>query len=87
MACILNQKQPIIVEHLKPLVMTISESAIKLRKLIDKAIDDQIITTAEFDKIMDLVHEDGNIDRHERALLAELHDMIENRMVKFSNFA
>jgi CBS domain containing-hemolysin-like protein len=63
--------------------MKLSSSADKLRKLIEKAIEDQKITRKEYDKILQMAYEDGHVDSQERALLAELQDMIENKMVKF----
>lgn len=62
--------------------MEISESANRLRELINKAIDDHKITRDEYDAIIHLATEDGIIDNHERALLAQLQDMIEDRTVK-----
>ncbi|MBK7095311.1 MAG: hypothetical protein IPH57_09810 [Saprospiraceae bacterium] len=63
--------------------MKLSSSADKLRKLIEKAIEDQKITRKEYDKILQMAYEDGHVDSQEQALLAELQDMIENKMVKF----
>lgn len=63
--------------------MKISESAGKLRKIIEKAIEDEKITRAEMDNIQRLVTEDGYIDPHERALLNQLQEMIENKTVKY----
>ena len=51
--------------------------------MIEKAIDDQKITRAEMDAILNIVTEDGHIDPHEQALLNQLQEMIENRSVKF----
>lgn len=62
--------------------MAISESAKQLRDLIVKAIDDHVITREEYDQIIELASEDGIIDRHERALLSELQNMIEDGSVK-----
>ena len=63
--------------------MKYSESAVRLRKMIEKAIDDQKITRSEMDSILNIVSEDGHIDPHEQALLNQLQEMIENRSVKF----
>jgi transcriptional regulator CtsR len=63
--------------------MKLSSSADLLRKLIEKAIEDQKITRKEYDKILQMAFEDGHVDSQEQALLAELQDMIENKMVKF----
>ncbi|MBT3384360.1 MAG: hypothetical protein HN778_03215 [Prolixibacteraceae bacterium] len=62
----------------------ISDSSIRLREMIEKAIEDHIITRDEYDKIIHIATEDGVIDRHERALLSELQQMIEDKMVKFA---
>jgi len=61
----------------------ISESSVRLREMIEKAIEDHVITRDEYDKIIHIATEDGVIDRHERALLSELQQMIEDKMVKF----
>ncbi|MCD4832778.1 MAG: hypothetical protein K8R31_03210 [Bacteroidales bacterium] len=64
--------------------MVLSESAERLRKMIDKAIEDHIITPEEYEEIIHITTEDGYIDSQERALLAELQDMIEHKVVKFA---
>ncbi len=61
----------------------ISESAGRLREMIERAIDDHVITRDEYDKIIHIATEDGHIDRHEQALLSQLQQMIEDGMVKF----
>jgi tellurite resistance protein len=61
----------------------ISDSSIRLREMIEKAIEDHKITRDEYDKIIYIATEDGVIDRHEQALLRELQQMIEDKMVKF----
>lgn len=61
----------------------ISDSSIRLREMIEKAIEDGKITRDEYDKIIHIATEDGYIDRHEQALLSELQQMIEDKMVKF----
>jgi CBS domain containing-hemolysin-like protein len=63
--------------------MALSSSAENLRKLIEKAIEDHKITREEYDNIINMATEDGHIDSQEQALLSELQDMIENKMVKF----
>lgn len=62
----------------------VSESSIRLRAMIEKAIEDHKITRDEYDKIINIATEDGVIDRHEQALLSELQQMIEDKMVKWS---
>ena len=61
----------------------ISNSAVRLREMIEKAIEDHQITRDEYDKILHIATEDGVIDRHERALLSQLQQMIEDRDVSF----
>ncbi len=61
----------------------ISESAGRLREMIEKAIEDHVITRDEYDKIIHIATEDGHIDRHEQALLSQLQQMIEDKMVRF----
>ena len=63
--------------------MKYSESAGRLRIMIEKAIEDQRITRAEMDMILHIAVEDGHIDPHEQALLSQLQEMIENKTVRF----
>lgn len=62
--------------------MVSSNSANKLREMIEKAIEDHLITRAEYDSIMHIALEDGHIDKQEQALLNQLQEMIEDRSVK-----
>jgi tellurite resistance protein len=62
--------------------MAISESAHRLKEMIIKAMEDNQITRDEYDQIINIATEDGHIDPSERALLQELQDMIENRMIR-----
>jgi tellurite resistance protein len=61
----------------------VSESSIRLRKIIEKAIEDHKITRDEYDKIINIATEDGYIDQHEQALLRELQQMIEDKHIRF----
>ena len=63
--------------------MKYSESAGKLRIMIEKAIEDHKITRDEMDTILHIASEDGHIDPHEQALLNQLQEMIENKTLKF----
>ena len=65
------------------MVNNISDSSIRLREMIEKAIEDHKITRDEYDQIINIATEDGYIDQHEKALLSELQQMIEERQVKF----
>ena len=62
--------------------MSYSKDAERLREAIEKAIEDHKITHFELDKIHSIAAEDGHIDRHEQALLDQLHQMIEDKSVK-----
>lgn len=62
--------------------MKASESAMQLKKMIEKAIDDHKITRDEYDQILHIAAEDGVIDHQEMALLEQLREMIHNKMVK-----
>jgi hypothetical protein len=62
--------------------MKVSESANRVRAMIEKAIDDHQITKAEYEMIIHFVLEDAHVDSQERALIRELQDMIDNKEVK-----
>ena len=62
--------------------MVYSKSAGRLRKIIEKAIEDHHITRAEMDQIIFAATEDGHVDSQEQSLLDVLHQMIENKEVK-----
>jgi len=58
-----------------------SESS-KLIELIQRAIEDGVITNREYHDIMAQAAADGREDAEERAILANLHEMIANGTVK-----
>jgi tellurite resistance protein len=62
--------------------MALSESAARLREMIEKAIEDHRITRKEMDLIIHIATEDGHIDPQEQSLLDQLNDMIDHREVK-----
>jgi hypothetical protein len=62
--------------------MAVSESASRLKILIEKAIEDHKITRNEYDAIIHLASEDGYIDPQEKVLLGQLQEMIEDKSVK-----
>ncbi|HKL07445.1 MAG TPA: hypothetical protein VJ896_01645 [Bacteroidales bacterium] len=64
--------------------MPLSESNKRLRQLINKAIEDHIITPEEYDEILEISFEDGHIDNQEQAMLTELQKMIENKEIRFA---
>ncbi|PCI00016.1 MAG: hypothetical protein COB79_06305 [Zetaproteobacteria bacterium] len=63
-------------------MLVTSSSATKLKVMIDEAIADEKITPDEREQIMMLADADGFIDNQERALLAQLQDMIQSGAVK-----
>jgi DNA-binding HxlR family transcriptional regulator len=62
--------------------MTIGKSGRKLAELINHAIDDGKITTAEYEQILHLADEDGHIDVHEKSLLRQLNELLADGTVK-----
>lgn len=62
--------------------MGVSSDSLKLREVILKAIEDHIITSEEYDLIINTAYEDGFIDPQEQALLSELQKMIEDGSVE-----
>ena len=62
--------------------MVYSESAGRLRVIIEKAIEDHHITRAEMDQIIFAATADGHVNSQEQSLLNVLHQMIENKEVK-----
>ncbi len=62
--------------------MKVSKSASELKKIIIKAIEDHKLTYEEYEDIIHLATADGHVDPQEKALLAQLMEMIDNRMVR-----
>lgn len=67
---------------IKQTVMPISESAGRLKGMIEKVINDHLITRTEYNAIMSVANEDNHIDPQEQALLNQLLEMIECKSVK-----
>ena len=59
--------------------MTVTKKGQKLADVINKAIEDSVITITEYEEIMSVASDDGILDNHEKALLRELNGMIANR--------
>lgn len=59
-----------------------SNSASSLKQIINDAISDLEITPKEYDAIIHAAHEDGHLDKEEKALLAQFHDMLNNGTIK-----
>ncbi len=61
--------------------MIVTKRGQKLADVIKKAIEDSVITIAEYEEIMSVASKDSVIDNHEKALLRELNNMIANKTV------
>lgn len=59
-----------------------SKSAVSLKQIINDAISDLEITPDEYDKIMQAANEDSHLDKEEKALLAQFHQMLNNGTIK-----
>lgn len=59
-----------------------AENTFKLNERIKKAIEDETISTSEYEKILHLADEDGVIDASEQRMLSELNDLIQNGTIK-----
>jgi len=60
----------------------VTKSGQKLADVIKKAIEDHVVTNAEYEEIYNIALEDGQIDNVEKALLAEFKDMIADKTIK-----
>jgi hypothetical protein len=60
----------------------LSSEAVRLKAMIDKAIEDHQITTTEYEKILALANADMKIDPQERQLLAQLQELLTSGAVK-----
>jgi hypothetical protein len=63
--------------------MIVTKKGQTLAEVIKKAIEDSVITIAEYEEITSIASQDGVIDAHERALLKELNALIANKTVTF----
>jgi hypothetical protein len=63
--------------------MSVTKSGLKLADAIKKAIEDSVITMAEYEEIMSVASQDEVIDNHEKALLRELNALIANKTITF----
>ena len=62
--------------------MKLTKSGLELRDVIEKAIQDCVITNSEYEEIMKLANKDGMIDDHEQRLLSQLRELLENGTLK-----
>lgn len=60
----------------------VSNSAVQIRTLIDEAIKTGKITRTKYDTITHLATEDNHIDPQEKVLLANLHQLLEDEVIK-----
>ncbi|MCK9445959.1 hypothetical protein M0Q50_03605 [bacterium] len=60
----------------------ISKNALEMHKLIVEAIDKHQIDRDDYDKIIEIALRDGTIDKHERAMLSQLQDLIGDKTIK-----
>jgi len=60
----------------------VTKSGQKLADVIKKAIEDHVVTNAEYEEIYNIALEDGQIDNVEKALPAEFKDMIADKTIK-----
>jgi len=60
----------------------LTNSGVKLAEAIKKAIDDHVVTNAEYEEIYSIADEDGRLDSHELLLLREFKDMIADKTIK-----
>lgn len=59
-----------------------SKSASGLKELINEAISDLEVTPEEYRKIMDHALDDNKLDKEEKALLSQFHEMINNGTIQ-----
>lgn len=62
--------------------MQSSRSAQQLSEVMNKALQDHVLTTSDYEEIMRIAHEDGIIDPEERALLSQFQEMIADKTVR-----
>ncbi|HOD13905.1 MAG TPA: hypothetical protein PK307_00805 [Spirochaetota bacterium] len=60
----------------------VTKNGLKLADVIKKAIEDHMVTNAEYEEIYNIALEDGRIDNLEKALLAEFKNMIADKTIK-----
>ncbi|MBN1498193.1 MAG: hypothetical protein JXA07_15580 [Spirochaetes bacterium] len=60
----------------------VTKNGQKLADVIKKAIEDHVVTNAEYEEIYNIALEDGRIDNIEKALLTEFKNMIADKTIK-----
>jgi hypothetical protein len=61
--------------------MKLTKSGLELKEVIEKAMEDHVITNSEYEEIMRVANKDGMIDDHEQRLLSQLQELLENGTV------
>ena len=61
--------------------MKLTKSGLELKEVIEKAMEDHVITNSEYEEIMKVANKDGMVDDHEQRLLSQLQDLLENGTV------
>lgn len=62
--------------------MKLTKSGLELKEVIEKAIQDCVITNSEYEEIMKMANKDGIIDDHEQQLLSQLQGLLGNGTLK-----
>jgi uncharacterized membrane protein YebE (DUF533 family) len=61
--------------------MTVSHSAMEIKKIIHQAILQNKLTHRDYDRIMEIAYADGYLDDQERHAIAYLRDLIDEKTV------
>ena len=61
--------------------MKLTKSGLELKEVIEKAMNDHVITNSEYEEIMKVANRDGIVDDHEQRLLSQLQKLLENGTV------
>ena len=62
--------------------MKLTKSGLELKELIEKAIEDCVITNSEYAEVMKMANKDGVIDAHEQQLLSQFQGLLANGSLK-----
>ena len=62
--------------------MAINSAAHRINEIVKEAITKHEITHSEYERVLSLADEDGHIDPMERAAIANLRDLIEDKTIR-----
>lgn len=62
--------------------MKLTKSGMELKDVMEKAIQDCMITNSEYEEVMKVANQDGMIDEHEQRLLSHFQGMLGNGTLK-----